>query len=135
MLKKISVFLTYVGLSCLVLYTSTVLEAGAETRYGKVEKTIMKGEQARIQIMYSIRASNCHADRIPPKPKIVRAPKLGTLTFSSGRSAPYQCPNIEINVNFADYKSDGAPGVDRFRIRWIASGGVVFDRSYVINIR
>lgn len=98
-------------------------------------KTVHFGEKIQIQTMYSIRVRNCDSDDIPPRPVVMSQPTLGILSYRSGKTAPYQCPEIEINANFADYTAGSEPGIDRFKIHWPRHGGKgVFVRHYVITV-
>jgi hypothetical protein len=98
------------------------------------EFSVKRGHTIKIQTMYNI-YRNCFADRIPPTPKVQIEPRLGKLSFRSGKTVPYQCPNETVNANFADYRAGNKAGVDRFYIRWsIDSHDGSYDAVYVVRV-
>lgn len=102
----------------------------------KTRRISMKaGETVELQIMYFIVSQNCKSDKIPPRPVVMKPPKLGSLSFRSGKATPHQCPTITINANFADYHAGNKPGTDRFKIHWPRhGGGGTFYRNYVVTV-
>ena len=122
---------TFAAIAC-IQFSGAALAKDSWT----VRKEVVRGKTIDLQTMYNINARTCIAQKVPPRPQVKKAPKLGKIAVKNGTTNPRQCPSETINANFTVYNAGNQVGRDRFTVHYVSTESKhVFRVRFIVDVK